>query len=356
MDTPHRTRHRRVRAASAAPSPPRSPPRLAAGRRRPRRRPARRRRRRAAPPGAGHRRCPATSPTRPTAPRSPPPSARGSTCWSTTPATSARARCRRLADLRPDELQRSSRSTPSPRSRSPSRSCRRCATAGGTVVDISSDAAVEAYEGWGGYGASKAALDQLAAVLAVEHPELRVLRRRPRRHGHRHAPGRLPRRGHQRPARSGERRPRRCSRWSTATCPAAGTAAADLRPGGSGPVTTTFALPPTRRPPPRRSGGGSRATRCGCWPCGPTGRDVTAGSATCPTCSSPATSSSSTPRPRCPARLDARRADGVAVPLHVSTPLDDGDWVVELRRPGQRRARPRRRARHGAGRCPAASG
>jgi NAD(P)-dependent dehydrogenase (short-subunit alcohol dehydrogenase family) len=45
---------------------------------------------------------------------------------------------------------------------------------GGTVVDISSDAAVEAYAGWGGYGASKAALDQLTAVLAVENPELRV--------------------------------------------------------------------------------------------------------------------------------------------------------------------------------------
>jgi NAD(P)-dependent dehydrogenase (short-subunit alcohol dehydrogenase family) len=46
--------------------------------------------------------------------------------------------------------------------------------AGGVVLDISSDAAVEAYEGWGGYGASKAALDQLTAVLAVEHPTLRV--------------------------------------------------------------------------------------------------------------------------------------------------------------------------------------
>ena len=44
----------------------------------------------------------------------------------------------------------------------------------GTVVVISSDAAVEAYEGWGGYGAGKAALDQLAAVLAAEEPELRV--------------------------------------------------------------------------------------------------------------------------------------------------------------------------------------
>jgi NAD(P)-dependent dehydrogenase (short-subunit alcohol dehydrogenase family) len=46
--------------------------------------------------------------------------------------------------------------------------------ASGRVVGISSDAAVEAYEGWGAYGASKAALDQLTAVLAVEHPELRI--------------------------------------------------------------------------------------------------------------------------------------------------------------------------------------
>lgn len=34
-----------------------------------------------------------------------------------------------------------------------------------------------------------------------------------------------------------------------------------------------------------------------------------------------------------PARLDVRRADGRAVPLHVSTTLDDGSWVVEVRRP-----------------------
>lgn len=43
-----------------------------------------------------------------------------------------------------------------------------------TVVNVSSDAAVEAYEGWGGYGSSKAALDQLGAVLAVERADLRV--------------------------------------------------------------------------------------------------------------------------------------------------------------------------------------
>jgi NAD(P)-dependent dehydrogenase (short-subunit alcohol dehydrogenase family) len=45
---------------------------------------------------------------------------------------------------------------------------------GGRVVFVTSDASVEAYEGWGGYGSSKAALDQIAAVLAAEHPELRV--------------------------------------------------------------------------------------------------------------------------------------------------------------------------------------
>lgn len=45
---------------------------------------------------------------------------------------------------------------------------------GATVVNISSDAAVEAYPGWGGYGASKAALDHLSAVLAVERPDLHV--------------------------------------------------------------------------------------------------------------------------------------------------------------------------------------
>jgi NAD(P)-dependent dehydrogenase (short-subunit alcohol dehydrogenase family) len=44
----------------------------------------------------------------------------------------------------------------------------------GTLVTLSSDAAVEAYEGWGGYGAAKAASDQLSAVLGVEEPALRV--------------------------------------------------------------------------------------------------------------------------------------------------------------------------------------
>ncbi|MGZ4610595.1 MAG: SDR family oxidoreductase [Actinomycetes bacterium] len=45
---------------------------------------------------------------------------------------------------------------------------------GGVVVNVSSDAAVEAYEGWGGYGSAKAALDHVTAVLAVEEPRLRA--------------------------------------------------------------------------------------------------------------------------------------------------------------------------------------
>ena len=42
------------------------------------------------------------------------------------------------------------------------------------VLNITSDAAVEAYPGWGGYGASKAALDQAGAVLAAEEPGWQV--------------------------------------------------------------------------------------------------------------------------------------------------------------------------------------
>jgi NAD(P)-dependent dehydrogenase (short-subunit alcohol dehydrogenase family) len=46
--------------------------------------------------------------------------------------------------------------------------------AGGCVINVTSDAAVEPYPGWGGYGSSKAALEQLTAVLGAEHPDLRV--------------------------------------------------------------------------------------------------------------------------------------------------------------------------------------
>jgi NAD(P)-dependent dehydrogenase (short-subunit alcohol dehydrogenase family) len=45
---------------------------------------------------------------------------------------------------------------------------------GGSVVNVTSDAAVEGYEGWGGYGSAKAALEQVSNVLAVEEPAVRV--------------------------------------------------------------------------------------------------------------------------------------------------------------------------------------
>jgi NAD(P)-dependent dehydrogenase (short-subunit alcohol dehydrogenase family) len=46
--------------------------------------------------------------------------------------------------------------------------------AGACIVNVTSDAAVEPYPGWGGYGSSKAALEQLTAILAAERPDLRV--------------------------------------------------------------------------------------------------------------------------------------------------------------------------------------
>jgi NAD(P)-dependent dehydrogenase (short-subunit alcohol dehydrogenase family) len=58
----------------------------------------------------------------------------------------------------------------------------------GTVVAVTSDAAVEGYEGWGAYGASKAALEQLAHVLGAEEPAVRV---------HRFDPGDMRTRMHQ---------------------------------------------------------------------------------------------------------------------------------------------------------------
>ena len=44
----------------------------------------------------------------------------------------------------------------------------------GRILNVTSDAGVEAYEGWGGYGSSKAALEHLSKILAAEHPALRV--------------------------------------------------------------------------------------------------------------------------------------------------------------------------------------
>ena len=45
---------------------------------------------------------------------------------------------------------------------------------GGVILNITSDAGIEAYDGWGGYGSSKAAFEQWTAILGVELPRLRV--------------------------------------------------------------------------------------------------------------------------------------------------------------------------------------
>jgi NAD(P)-dependent dehydrogenase (short-subunit alcohol dehydrogenase family) len=47
-------------------------------------------------------------------------------------------------------------------------------SSGARILNLTSDAAVEPYAGWGGYGSSKAALEQVSAILGAEHPELRV--------------------------------------------------------------------------------------------------------------------------------------------------------------------------------------
>jgi NAD(P)-dependent dehydrogenase (short-subunit alcohol dehydrogenase family) len=47
-------------------------------------------------------------------------------------------------------------------------------SAGPRILNVTSDASVEHYDTWGGYGSSKAALDHLSATLAVEEPDIRV--------------------------------------------------------------------------------------------------------------------------------------------------------------------------------------
>lgn len=46
--------------------------------------------------------------------------------------------------------------------------------AGACIMNITSDAGVEGYQGWGGYGSSKAALEQLSHILSIENEALRI--------------------------------------------------------------------------------------------------------------------------------------------------------------------------------------
>ena len=74
---------------------------------------------------------------------------------------------------------------------------------GARILNITSDAGVEPYEGWGGYGSSKAALEQLSNILAAELPGSARLLGRSGRHADGAAPGSVSRRGHQRPSAAG---------------------------------------------------------------------------------------------------------------------------------------------------------
>ena len=124
--------------------------------------------------GAGRRRrarCTATSWSRRAA------SSAASTCSSTTPACSARRRSRPSPTTRSTPRGRATGSTSSPRSALVQLALPAAAgDAAARSSNVTSDAAVEGYEGWGGYGSSKAALEQLTNVLAAEEPGVRVYR------------------------------------------------------------------------------------------------------------------------------------------------------------------------------------
>ncbi len=79
----------------------------------------------------------------------------------------------RVADLRPDDLEWTLRANVVAQLRLIQAALPHLRPAG-AIVDVTSDAAVEGYEGWGAYGASKAAFEQLSRVLAAEEPDVPV--------------------------------------------------------------------------------------------------------------------------------------------------------------------------------------
>ncbi len=81
---------------------------------------------------------------------------------------------RRVADTSPQDLERVLATNVVAPTALVTESLPALRAAGGVILNISSDAAVEAYETWGAYGASKAALDHLSRTLAAEEPDVRV--------------------------------------------------------------------------------------------------------------------------------------------------------------------------------------
>ena len=205
----------------------------------------------------------------------------------------------------------STRSTCSLRSRSCSSRCRGSPTAR-AIVNLSSDAAVEAYETWGGYGSSKAALAQLTAVLAAENPGLRAYAVDPgdmRTQMQQEAfPGEdisdRPPPEESVPGLLRADRGRRCRAASTAPASSSGPRRERAR-------DRLRARLEAHEPPEARGAAGRDNVRL-LSPSRRTARSSTAGFATCRTSSRRATSSSSTPRPRSrrPCRRRVRTASG----------------------------------------------
>ena len=220
--------------------------------------------------------------------------------------------------------------------------------ADGILLSLSSDAAVQHYPGWGGYGAAKAALDHLTLTFGEETGVTAyVVDPGDMRH-RRCTSDAEPGEDLSRPAEAGDRGPRTSSRCSTDARRAGRYRAADIGSEPDGAVALDDPPSTARRghaPPeaPRRSpatpsASSSRAALV---------TSAIAPSATSPTSSHRATSSSSTPAATIAAEADATSSTHGPLVVHVATRLDDGTYVVELRTAPGRAARG---ARRGAGR------
>ena len=215
--------------------------------------------------------------------------------------------------------------------------------AGAAILDVTSDAAVEPYEGWGGYGSSKAALEQLTAILGAEHPELRVYAVDPgdmRTQMHQDAfPGEdISDRPPPEDERARTARPDRGRR-----CRAAATGPRELAPAARRERRPRLAAPARGAEPPEARGAdrddvallvAGRERRLA------RPRPLRRASAL-PRCR--ATCSSSTRRRRCPPRFRPG-STASALELHLSTPLAaTASWVGRAahRRPPAVRARRR---------------
>ena len=227
--------------------------------------------------------------------------------------------------------------------------------AGGIIMNVSSDAAVEPYPGWGGYGSAKAALDQLSAVLAAEEPTFACTPSTPATC----APTciRPPS-----PARTSATGPSRATvvpallRLLDARPPSGRYRAADWaarcrrRSADDSPRSSS---PPDSRPRRRRQ----TATACGCSSRAPAASSTPASPPSARSCA-PGDLLVVNTSGTLAAAIDGTRRDGRAVTVHFATALDDGSWVVEVRPargrrercPTRRRAsdRPARRRHHAA--------